>query len=90
MGWAGGYVGVGVSTSNLARRTLADLASGRTTALTALPWLNRQVRPWEPEPLRWAGVTGMYKLLNIADRREARLGIPPSRFAAFGNWLTGR
>lgn len=90
MGWAGGYVGVGVSTSNLAGRTLADLALGRTTALTALPWVNRQVRPWEPEPLRWAGVTGMYKLLNIADRREARLGIPPSRFAAFGNWLTGR
>lgn len=90
IGWAGGYVGVGVSTSNLAGRTLADLALGRQTALTGLPWVNRRVRQWEPEPLRWAGVTGMYKLLNIADRREARLGIPPSRFAAFGNWLTGR
>jgi hypothetical protein len=32
----------------------------------------------------------MYKLLHIADAREARLAIPPSRFAAFGNWLTGR
>jgi hypothetical protein len=90
LGWAGGYVGVGVSTSNLAGRTLADLALGRDTGLTDLPWVNRKVRPWEPEPLRWLGVHGMYGLLNIADRREARLDIPPSRIAAFGNWLTGR
>ena len=90
LGWAGGYVGVGVSTANLAGRTLADLALGRKTALTALPWVNRRVRPWEREPLRWLGVHVMYKLFQIADRREARLGGPPSRFAAFGNWLTGR
>lgn len=90
LGWAGGYVGVGVSTANLAGRTLADLALGRQTALTALPWVNRRVRPWEPEPLRWLGVHGMYKLLSIADRRESRLGGPPSRFAALGNWLMGR
>lgn len=90
IGWAGGYVGVGVSTSNLAGRTLADLALGRRTKLTALPWINRRVRRWEPEPLRWLGVHGMYALLRAADKREARLGIPPSRLAAFGNWLTGR
>lgn len=90
LGWAGGYVGTGVSTSNLAGRTLADLALGKTTAITALPWVNRRVRQWEPEPFRWLGVHLMYKLLRLADIREARLGIPPSRFAAFGNWLTGR
>lgn len=90
MGWAGGYVGVGVSTSNLAGRTLADLALGRDSDLTALPWVNRRVRPWEPEPLRWLGVTGMYALLNAADRREARAGAGPSRLARIGNWLTGR
>jgi hypothetical protein len=90
LGWAGGYVGTGVSTTNLAGRTLADLALGRQTALTRLPWVNRRVRQWEPEPLRWLGVHLMYKLLHIADRREARLGIGPSKFAAFGNWLTGR
>lgn len=90
LGWAGGYVGTGVSTSNLAGQTLADLALGRDTALTRLPWVNRRVRQWEPEPLRWLGVHLMYKLLHIADAREARLAIPPSRFAAFGNWLTGR
>jgi glycine/D-amino acid oxidase-like deaminating enzyme len=90
LGWAGGYVGTGVSTANLAGRTLADLALGRDTATTRLPWVNRRVRQWEPEPFRWLGVHLMYKLLRIADRREARLGIPPSRFAAFGNWITGR
>lgn len=90
MGWAGGYVGVGVSTSNLAGRTLADLALGRATDLTALPWVNHHVRRWEPEPLRWLGVTGMYGLLNAADRREDRPGAGPSRLAALGNWLTGR
>lgn len=89
VGYAGGYVGVGVSTSNLAGRTLADLALGRDTDLTRLPWVNRRVRPWEPEPLRWLGVRGMYALLNAADRAEAGGG-PPSRLAALGNWLTGR
>ena len=90
LGWAGGYVGVGVSTSNLAGRTLADLALGRDTDLVRLPWVNRRVRPWEPEPFRWLGVTGMYALFNAADRREARPGAGPSRLAALGNWLTGR
>jgi glycine/D-amino acid oxidase-like deaminating enzyme len=90
LGWAGGYVGVGVSTSNLAGQTLADLALGRKTERTGLPWVNRRVRKWEIEPLRWLGVHLMYYLLRKGDDREARLGIPPSRFAAFGNWLTGR
>jgi hypothetical protein len=83
-------VGVGVSTSNLAGRTLADLVLGRDTDLVHLPWVNRRVRPWEPEPFRWLGVTGMYALLNAADRREARPGAGPSKLAAVGNWLTGR
>ncbi len=90
IGWAGGYVGVGVSTANLAGRTLADLALGRTTALTGLPWVNRRVRAWEPEPLRWLGVRGMYALLRAADRAEARPGAGTSRLGRIGNWLTGR
>jgi glycine/D-amino acid oxidase-like deaminating enzyme len=90
LGWAGGYVGVGVSTSNLAGRTLADLALGRDTEITRLPWVNRRVRQWEPEPIRWLGVQTMYKLFGWADQREARLRGKPSRLAALGNWLTGR
>jgi glycine/D-amino acid oxidase-like deaminating enzyme len=89
IGYAGGYVGVGVSTANLAGRTLADLALGRDTALTRLPWVNRPLRRWEPEPLRWLGVRGMYALYAAADRRE-EAGGPPSRLAALGNLLTGR
>ncbi len=89
IGWAGGYVGVGVSTSNLAGRTLADLTLGRKSALTSLPWVNRRVRKWEPEPLRWLGLRGMYRALNAADRSEARGG-PPSRLAQVANWVAGR
>jgi glycine/D-amino acid oxidase-like deaminating enzyme len=90
LGWAGGYVGIGVSTSNLAGRTLADLALGRSTPLTNLPWVNRRVRRWEIEPLRWLGIHGMYHLLRAADRAEALPGAGPSRLARFGNWLTSR
>ncbi|MFT4150502.1 MAG: FAD-dependent oxidoreductase [Paracoccaceae bacterium] len=89
IGWAGGYVGTGVSTSNLAGRTLADLTLRRQTDLAALPWVNRHPRKWEPEPLRWLGVQGMYALLNAADRTESHGG-PPSALARIGNRLTGR
>lgn len=90
IGWAGGYVGVGVSTSNLAGRTLADLALNRDTDLTRLPWVGRRPRPWEPEPLRWMGVTGMYALLKAADRNEVASNGPPSRLGRLGNWIAGR
>lgn len=90
LGHAGGYVGVGVSTSNLAGRTLADLALGRTTDLTELPWVNRAVRLWEPEPLRWLGVRAMYAAFHLSDRLEARPGAGPSRLAPLAMKLTGR
>ncbi|MBB4062900.1 NAD(P)/FAD-dependent oxidoreductase [Gellertiella hungarica] len=90
IGWAGGYVGVGVSTSNLSGRTLSDLVLRKDTALTRLPWVNRKVRPWEPEPLRWLGVHTMYRLFHMADRQEARPGAGPSGLARFANALTGR
>ena len=68
---------------------MCDLVLGRETELVRLPWVNRKVRKWEPEPLRWLGVRGMYALYGAADRREAAGG-PPSRLARLGNWLTGR
>ena len=90
IGWAGGYVGLGVSTSNLSGRTLRDLVLGRDTELTRLPWVNRTVRKWEPEPLRWLGVHAMYQLYRMADEREAK-GLPrTSRLAALADRLTGR
>lgn len=89
IGWAGGYVGLGVSSSNLSGRTLRDLLLGRDTELTRLPWVNRTVRKWEPEPLRWLGVHSMYELYRIADAREAKGLAGTSRLAAFADRLTG-
>ncbi|MFD3453514.1 NAD(P)/FAD-dependent oxidoreductase [Streptomyces sp. NPDC058691] len=75
LGWAGGYVGSGVATANLAARTLRDLVQldsgqGHGTELTALPWVHHRVRRWEPEPFRWIGVHGLYAAYRAADRRE--------------------
>jgi glycine/D-amino acid oxidase-like deaminating enzyme len=88
--WAGGYVGNGVSTANLAGQTLADLILGCDTLLTRLPWVNRTVREWEPEPLRWLGVHAMYQLYNWADRIESGTSERSSGLAALANRLTGR
>lgn len=70
LGWAGGYVGTGVTATNLAGRTLADLVTGTDSDLVTLPWVDRRVRRWEPEPLRWVGTAAMYAAYRWADRRE--------------------
>lgn len=88
--WAGGYVGLGVSSSNLSGRTLADLILDEDTPLTRLPWVNRSVREWEPEPLRWLGIHSMYHLYHMADRREAAGLEHTSRIATLANRITGR
>ena len=80
IGWAGGYVGDGVSTTNLAGRTLRDLVLGRDTELTRLPWVNHRSRRWEPEPLRWLGVNAGLQAMALADAEE-RLTGRPSRIA---------
>jgi glycine/D-amino acid oxidase-like deaminating enzyme len=84
--WAGGYVGDGVATTNLAGRTLADLITGRDTELTHLLWVGHRSRRWEPEPLRWLGIRGGLRLPAGADRAEARTGRP----ARLRSWATGR
>ncbi|WP_405881447.1 FAD-binding oxidoreductase [Streptomyces sp. NBC_01136] len=96
LGWAGGYVGSGVATTNLAARTLRDLIqqdSGQAgpTDLTALPWVNHKVRKWEPEPFRWIGVQGMYATYRTADRRElATHSAQSSRLAQVADRVAGR
>jgi len=72
--WAGGYVGDGVTTTNLAGRTLADLILRRETDLVSLPWVNHRSRQWEPEPFRWLGINAMLRLPIGADRYEERTG----------------
>ncbi|MGY1710474.1 NAD(P)/FAD-dependent oxidoreductase [Geodermatophilus sp. SYSU D00758] len=90
LGWAGGYVGSGLTTTYLAARTLADLVLGRDTEAASLPWTDRPVRRWEPEPLRWLGVRSMYALYRAADRREAAGLRRPSRITRVADLLTGR
>ncbi|TDC00500.1 FAD-dependent oxidoreductase [Nonomuraea longispora] len=90
LGWAGGYVGSGVTTTNLAGRTLRDLVLRRDTELTRLPWVGRQVRQWEPEPLRWAGVQLIYALFRAADRHENERGTTTSVYARLANLISGR
>jgi glycine/D-amino acid oxidase-like deaminating enzyme len=90
LGHAGGYVGSGLTATNLAGRTLRDLVLGRDTDLTRLPWTDHRVRRWEPEPLRWLGVHALYRLYRAADRREdAGLG-RTSRVARVANRVAGR
>jgi len=74
MAWAGGYVGDGLSTTNLAGRTLRDLILGESTDLTALPWVNHRSKKWEPEPLRYVGINAGLRLAGSADRAEERSG----------------
>lgn len=69
--WAGGYVGDGLSTTNLAGRTLADLLSGARTDLTALPWVGHRSPRWEPEPLRFAGANAGLVAMEAADLEES-------------------
>ncbi len=82
---AGGYVGDGVATSNLAGRTLRDAILGTAgSPLLELPWAGRTSRSWEPEPLRWLGVNAVTALFATADATERRTG-RPSRLAS-GFW----
>ncbi|MGN6244553.1 MAG: NAD(P)/FAD-dependent oxidoreductase [Motilibacteraceae bacterium] len=87
LAWAGGYVGDGVGTSNLAGRTLADLVLGRDTELTRLPWVGHRSPRWEPEPLRWIGTNLGLRTMTGADAEEERTGRPSRRAAVFGRFL---
>jgi glycine/D-amino acid oxidase-like deaminating enzyme len=89
IGFAGGYAGEGVAASNLAGRTLRDLILGRDTELTQLPWVGTPARNWEPEPLRFIGALGVYRLYREADRRESKTG-RRSWIATFANAVAGR
>ncbi|MCX4691905.1 FAD-binding oxidoreductase [Streptomyces sp. NBC_01408] len=91
LGWAGGYVGSGVATANLAARTLRDLVLGNSTDLTTLPWVNHRVRRWEPEPFRWLGVQALYTAYRAADRHETATHTPTTTpLARLADRISGR
>ena len=87
LGWAGGYVGDGVATTNLAGRTLADLILGEDTPVTRLPWVGHRSPRWETEPLRWLGANAGLQLMSFADRQEARTGRQSRAADLFGRFL---
>ena len=89
LAWAGGYVGDGVSTTNLAGRTLADLILRNDSPLTDLAWVGHRSPRWEPEPLRWLGANAGLRAMTWADATEARNG-RSSRLAGAVNRLLGR
>ncbi|HEY0718162.1 MAG TPA: FAD-dependent oxidoreductase, partial [Streptosporangiaceae bacterium] len=89
LGSAGGYTGHGVAASCLAGHTLADLVVGGPTPRTALPWVGHRVRAWEPEPLRWTGVHGLYALYRAADQAEDHGSPRTSPLARIGDRISG-
>jgi glycine/D-amino acid oxidase-like deaminating enzyme len=81
---AGGYVGEGVAASNLAGRTLAELILRRESPRTLLPIVGHRSRRWEPEPLRYVGVTAVRRIAESLDRSEfAGKSAPRLRSAIF-------
>ena len=75
-GKIGGYAGDGVTMSYLAAKTLAHEMLERESSLRELHFINRKIRKWEPEPLRYIAVNSMVKLSALADREEALTGRP--------------
>ena len=90
LAWAGGYVGTGVATTNLAGRTLTDLILGRPSDLTGLPWVNHRVRNWEIEPLRWLAVHSLYRAYSLADHAELTRRHTTSPIASVADVVSGR
>jgi glycine/D-amino acid oxidase-like deaminating enzyme len=89
LGWAGGYVGDGLATTNLAGRTLADLILDTGSDLTRLPWVNHRSPDWETEPLRWLGVNAGLRTMGWADRAEDRTGRSSRAAQVMGRFLGG-
>ncbi len=85
---AGGYVGDGLSTTNLAGRTLSALIRDEPGPLTELPWVNHRSPRWEPEPLRFVGANLGLLGTGLADVEEG-LTKRPSLAAQLMAPLTG-
>jgi glycine/D-amino acid oxidase-like deaminating enzyme len=90
VGSSTGYAGHGVASANLGARTLVDLVLKRDTEITHSPLVNRWSASWEPEPIRWTGITSMYRLFRTADAWEERTNArTTSLVARFAKSLAG-
>jgi len=83
-----GYVGDGVSISNLAGRVLRNLITGRDDELNRLPVVNHASRRLEAEPLRWLGINAGLLAASTADLEE-HLTKKPSKVSALLEQPTG-
>lgn len=91
LGVIGGYVGTGVTATNLAGRTIAEKITGNESIIQTLPWVNKKIRNWEIEPVRWVALRGLYKAYVVADELEDRF--PSKRtslVATLANRISGR
>ncbi len=85
----GGYVGDGVTTSNLAGRTLSDLILNKKSDLSELCIVNHKARKWEMEPLRYLGVNAGLWAAAQSDKYDNQ-GLPQPLTATILNRLTGQ
>ncbi len=75
IGAAFGYVGQGVSTTNVAGRLLTDLITEQASELTTLPIVEHHSPRWEP--LRWLGIRYVQHTLERLDSWAIRTNHPP-------------
>lgn len=76
IGRLGGYAGDGVTMSYLAAQALAHEILETPSSLRNLHFINREIRLWEPEPLRYLAINSLVKLNDVADWEESISGRP--------------
>ena len=69
-----GCMGHGVSITHLNGRTLADLAAEREDRAHRVFFVNRQIVPWPPEPLRFLAARAALGAAGLQDRWDERRG----------------
>lgn len=74
-----GYSGEGVATTNLSGRVLADLITEKDTELTRLPMTTHVSPNWEPEPVRWTGITYVRRGIKRMEEQAEETGAYPKR-----------
>jgi len=70
--YACGFIGHGVSLSQLSGHLIADLLCEKKSDLTDFWMVNRKAVPWPPEPIGFAGFHAIKSALRIWDRVEER------------------